>query len=385
MFGLTDLSNNSIESLRFGDLSDNPIDRVRFEIPDPFEPMMSPMKRGRSVYNKPGEPKNPIIEEQVIATDSSDNDTYSCDIVFSFDTTGSMRSIIKSVREHLVETIDRLFIEVPNIRIGILVHGDYCDSNGFFWKLDLGRNKEQIKNFIINAKDTGGGDAPECYEFVLNQAPTMNWKSEVKVLVLIGDQKPHEEGYSMPERYIGFTNTLHINWKNELENCKRNKITVFSCHALPEQNEDSVYFYHTISSETGGYYFPLSELQSFPYYMVTICMRASDADEDLKILREKQAQLKELIETNKLRPEETQSARDELADLDRTLHIARQTSVFSPEVINYSSRVRRDRNISSRAETYINEINSQKKTENIFRTTSAEAFCSTISSYNSEH
>ena len=147
MFGIADASNNSIEALRFGDLSDNSLEPLRFGTPEIFEPMMTPMKRGRSVYNKHGEPKNPIIEEQVIAADSSGNDTYSCDVVFSFDTTGSMRSIIKSVREHLVETIDRLFIEVPNIRIGILVHGDYCDSNGFFWKLDLGRNKEQIKNF----------------------------------------------------------------------------------------------------------------------------------------------------------------------------------------------------------------------------------------------
>jgi hypothetical protein len=160
---------------------------------------------------------------------------------------------------------------------------------------------------------------------------------------------------------------------------------VFSCHALPEQNQDSVYFYHTISSETGGYYFPLSELQSFPYYMVTICMRASDADEDLKILREKQEELQRLVNDNNLKPSEVASAKEELANLDRTLNIARQTSVFSPEVVNYSSRVRKYRNISSRAETYINEINSQKKTENIFRTTSAETFCSTINSYSSEH
>ena len=385
MFGLTDLSNNSIESLRFGDLSDNPIDRFRFEIPNTFEHIMTPVKRSRGLVRH-GEPKNAVIEEQVITNDISGNgETYSCDIVFSFDTTGSMRSIIKSVREHLVETIDRLFIEVPNIRIGIIVHGDYCDHDGFFWKLDLGRNREQIKNFIIHAKDTGGGDAPEAYEFVLHQAPTMDWKSEVKVLVLIGDQKPHEKGYQMPMNYIGFTNTLHIDWKEEIKKCKSQNITVFSCHALPEQNQDAVYFYHTVSLETGGYYFPLSELQSFPHYMVTICMRASDADDDLKILREKQAQLKELIENNKLEPEKTESAREELADLDRTLHIARQTSVFSPEVVNYSSRVRKDKNISSKAENYINEINSQKKTEGVFRTTSAETFCSTISSYSSEH
>ena len=365
-FGIRDASSCSM----FGSvpsLSDNPFC------------LASPLKKGRRLFSEHepvsrfGHSRNPVIEEQVIANDDGDKqETYDCDVVFSFDTTGSMRSIIKSVRENLVETIYRLFIEIPNIRIGIIVHGDYCDSDGFFWKLDLNRNKEQLKKFITNAKDTGGGDAPEAYEFAIKQAATMNWKSEVKVLVMIGDQKPHEKGYTMPYKYDGFTNNLHIDWKEEMQKCKDNHITIFSCHALPEQNSDALYFYHTISKHTGGYYFPLSELQSFPHYMVTICMKAGDAAEDLKMLREKQAQLQELIDNNKLKPNEAEAIKTEISEIDKTLSIAATDTVFSPELLNYSSKIRLERGISTRVETYINEVRSSNKTTNIFRTKSAE-------------
>ena len=43
------------------------------------------------------------------------------DVVFSFDTTGSMASVIQSVRDNLSGTIDRLLNEVDGISLLILV------------------------------------------------------------------------------------------------------------------------------------------------------------------------------------------------------------------------------------------------------------------------
>ena len=59
------------------------------------------------------------------------------DIVFSFDTTGSMYPCLTQVRRKVKETVKFLFEEVPNIRIGIITHGDYCDGDDVITMLDL--------------------------------------------------------------------------------------------------------------------------------------------------------------------------------------------------------------------------------------------------------
>ena len=50
------------------------------------------------------------------------------DVVFSFDTTGSMYACLAEVRRGVKEAISRLKKEVPGIRIAIIAHGDYCDA-----------------------------------------------------------------------------------------------------------------------------------------------------------------------------------------------------------------------------------------------------------------
>ena len=47
------------------------------------------------------------------------------EIVFSFDTTGSMFPCLSTVRRVVHETLETLTTAIPTIRIGILAHGDY--------------------------------------------------------------------------------------------------------------------------------------------------------------------------------------------------------------------------------------------------------------------
>ncbi len=313
--------------------------------------------------------------------DSSSNLSYTCDVVFSFDTTGSMRNVIRSVRNNLVETVDRLFKEINGIRIGIIVHGDYCDNNGFFWKMDLNSDIDKIKQFILDGPDTGGGDSEECYELVLHEANTMDWKSEVKVLVVIGDEIPHEKGYNMPRLYKGFQSKLHIDWKIETERLLKNKITVFSCHANPDSNTHAIPFYHHISNTTKGYYFPLNELQSFNHYMVTICMRAADAAEDLKLLREQQDELNKKIESGQYTQKEKELFRMESTHIDEAIYSSNKEGIFSPDTAfnTRSKSIRTIKKAKSKTEDYINELNT---TLPCFRSTSTTTFMNTINTYN---
>src|SRR5580704_12128334 len=94
------------------------------------------------------------------------------EVVFSFDTTGSMYPCLTQVRRNIKDTVTRLVKEVPAIRIGIIAHGDYCDKGSTYItkRLNLTDNADAICKFVTKVEPTGGGDAPECYELVLHEA-----------------------------------------------------------------------------------------------------------------------------------------------------------------------------------------------------------------------
>ena len=89
------------------------------------------------------------------------------DMVIAFDTTGSMASCIRSVKEYVTELVPKLFAVNPNLKLGVVAFGDYCDmeSQHEFGKayqvLDLICDKHEIIEFISKAENTYGGDSSE--------------------------------------------------------------------------------------------------------------------------------------------------------------------------------------------------------------------------------
>ena len=101
------------------------------------------------------------------------------DVVFSFDTTGSMYACLAEVRRGVKEAIRRLKAEVREIRIAIIAHGDYCDAHGSYVTKMVGFTEDEtlLCNFVQTVGATGGGDADECYELVLKEARTkLKWR-----------------------------------------------------------------------------------------------------------------------------------------------------------------------------------------------------------------
>ena len=49
------------------------------------------------------------------------------DMVIAFDTTGSMSAYINAVKTHVKGLVPKLFSSNPDLRIGIVAFGDYCD------------------------------------------------------------------------------------------------------------------------------------------------------------------------------------------------------------------------------------------------------------------
>lgn len=113
-------------------------------------------------------------------------------------------------------TIKLLF---SGIRISVIAHGDYCDEGTSYvvkW-IDFGATLPEVCDFVSNAGRTGGGDGPECYELVMQRArEVLSWTpGSQRALILIGDNLPHEPGYS----YGG--KQYFIDWRVECEELRK--------------------------------------------------------------------------------------------------------------------------------------------------------------------
>lgn len=141
------------------------------------------------------------------------------DMVIAFDTTGSMSSYIRAVKSHVTELVPKLFKANPNLRLGIVAFGDYCDmpSRDRFGKAyqvcELTDNENRLIEFITKAQNTNGGDSDEFYELVIKKiVEETNWREgSTKAVLLIADAEPHEVGYSYSDRVVN----NRINWKEE--------------------------------------------------------------------------------------------------------------------------------------------------------------------------
>lgn len=141
------------------------------------------------------------------------------DMVIAFDTTGSMNSYIGQVKNHVSGLVPQLLKDNPNMRIGIVAFGDYCDMRS---ATEFGRayqvlyptsNEKDIISFVKNAHSTGGGDSDEFYELVIKKITEETpWREDAtKTVLFIADCNPHRVGYS----YGNIVQNAQIDWREE--------------------------------------------------------------------------------------------------------------------------------------------------------------------------
>ncbi|KAL8586202.1 hypothetical protein ACOMHN_021469 [Nucella lapillus] len=214
-------------------------------------------------------PKSELKEEDKQAILSSfDTGGKPVDVVFSFDTTGSMYSCLDQVRSKLKECCTRLIQDIRNIRIGIMAHGDYCDED-VIRSVDLTSDVQALLDFVTNAPKTGGGDSPECYEWVLRKAQELDWAEEsAKALVVIGDAIPHPPGYT----------DAQVFWKDELSLLTGMGIKVYGVQALNQTY--STNFYEELADVSGGHYLSMKHFDVITDMFLAVCYRESN-EEDL--------------------------------------------------------------------------------------------------------
>ena len=194
------------------------------------------------------------------------------DVVFSFDTTGSMYACLAEVRRGVKDAIIRLKKEVPGIRIAIIAHGDYCDArSSYVTKIfDFSEDEKALCQFVQNVGSTGGGDADECYELVLREARTkLAWRAgSTRSLVMIGDCNPHGPNYPL--------NTLKIDWRTECELLKETEVRVYAVQAL--NRREATKFYRELATRTDGFHLLLDQFSSIVNFMMAICFKEEGGD-----------------------------------------------------------------------------------------------------------
>jgi len=197
--------------------------------------------------------------------------TGKVEVVFSFDTTGSMYPCLTQVRKKVKTTVKRLFADLPGIRIGVIAHGDYCDSRIYVTKHQaLSSKADPIVKFVEKVKPTYGGYAPECYELVLHEAQDHDWSKDAsKVLVMIGDATPH-----CPKQ-----NPKKLDWKAEAKKLGKDGVAVYAVQALNRSNATS--FYQQVAKLSGGAHLPLGQFSHINDLIMAIAYK-QDSDEKVE-------------------------------------------------------------------------------------------------------
>lgn len=193
------------------------------------------------------------------------------DILFSFDTTGSMYPCLAEVRRKLSRLITRLFSKVPDLRVGIIAHGDYCDADETYvlQMLDLTSEQHAITDFVRTVGPTFGGDAEECYELVLHEARSARWRAKrSRVLVLIADDVPHGPRYRL--------NTMGLNWKNEAAMLAESDIQVYGVQCLNFRHADR--FYSELAKITGGLHLRLDQFRHIERLLLGIACKQDSVE-----------------------------------------------------------------------------------------------------------
>jgi hypothetical protein len=173
-----------------------------------------------------------------------------------------MSQVIKEIRKNIVDLTKKLFDEISGLKISIVAHGDYCDEKSTYLMkyVDFTDDMDSLIKFVKETGDTGGGDYPEAYEYVLNKVQNLAWSNTSRALIMIGDAYPHEKNQ----------NPYKLDWRNETAELAKMGVNIYSVQALNSGNAKCYTFYKTIASITNGYHLYLNQFSHIAIIVTAI-------------------------------------------------------------------------------------------------------------------
>ncbi len=120
-----------------------------------------------------------------------------------------MSGAIDNTKADANDIVDEIMTNVPDARIAVVGYRDFGDPY-VTKEYEFSSSKSEIKDNIDDLSVSGGGDLPEAiYEalkYTISDDIAGSWRSDAtKVVLLMGDARPHEEGdggdylYTAPE------------------------------------------------------------------------------------------------------------------------------------------------------------------------------------------
>ena len=115
------------------------------------------------------------------------------DIMFVFDSTGSMTRTILDTKSTIVQMLAVLRMLVPDARVGLVTYRDDGRHEEYLVRqVPLDIDYWRATNFVQFVIAEGGGDRPEGVRAGLNAAFEQHWRPGARrVIVLAGDAPPH--------------------------------------------------------------------------------------------------------------------------------------------------------------------------------------------------
>jgi hypothetical protein len=198
----------------------------------------------------------------------------STDVLISFDTTGSMSPCIAEVRRRVAESLDKLFNNIPDLRIGIISHGDWCDGDSALYRIHFTNDRLALWKFVQAVPNTSGGDSDEFYEYVFHIAATdFDWKADNKVFMFIADAQPHPAYYS----YGGETHSY--NWRDEARSLSNLGVNIYAIKALGSHGEQ---FYREVAAMGNGRKLDLNQFTDAVETIISVCYHKTGKLEEYK-------------------------------------------------------------------------------------------------------
>ncbi|MHB8492573.1 MAG: vWA domain-containing protein, partial [Solirubrobacteraceae bacterium] len=125
------------------------------------------------------------------------------DVMFVFDTSGSMNTALEEAKSQIAAVMAHLSATLPNVDYGVAEVRDFGGSEYdpepeiVPWRLDqaVTSNATAVSEAISRLSAFGGGDPPEAYGRALWETdtnPTVGWRRGARhLIVLVADQVPH--------------------------------------------------------------------------------------------------------------------------------------------------------------------------------------------------
>lgn len=126
------------------------------------------------------------------------------EIVFAFDSTGSMGPVLRATKERMSRMVKALHALVPDARIGVVTYRDSGQRERYLTRnVPLDRDLYRSLSFLSTVDADGGGDRPEAVLEALELAINQPWAPRARrVIVLIGDAPAHRETEGKLERMV---------------------------------------------------------------------------------------------------------------------------------------------------------------------------------------